>query len=119
MVIATLCIIVALLFVSVVVNYTSVDHVTAYVHREPQRECKSTGSSENRSIECAYKIYTNDEVFVNTDNIWFFKFNSADITNRLRVGETYCFKVNGFRVPFLSWFRNVISVKPGACPSGS
>jgi hypothetical protein len=116
-IIAVGVLIVALLSSSVIVNYVSVDHVTATVHREPERECRTSGSDGSVSTECSWKIYTENEVFEDVDNMWFFKFNSADIANRIRNGETYCFKVNGYRLPFLSWFRNIITVKPGACPT--
>lgn len=58
-----------------------------------------------------YMVYTTNEVFENTDSGWFMKFNSADIQNQLEPGKTYKVKVAGWRVPFFSWFRNIIAIK--------
>jgi hypothetical protein len=39
------------------------------------------------------------------------KFNSSDIYNQLEKGKKYRIKVYGFRIPFLSWYKNIIEVK--------
>jgi len=51
------------------------------------------------------------EVFENTDDLFYFKFNSSDVQNELKVDNSYTVKVIGFRVPFLSMHRNILSVK--------
>lgn len=61
--------------------------------------------------EHKYLIYTNDEVFKNVDSFMFLKWNSSDVQNNLDIGETYSVKVSGWRVPFLSTYRNVISIE--------
>ncbi len=58
-----------------------------------------------------YLVFTETEVFKNADNIFFFKFHSSDVQGQLRAGETYTVKVNGFRVPFLSMYRNILAVE--------
>ena len=52
-----------------------------------------------------YLIFTDAEVFENTDTIWFMKFTSSDFYREIKVGETYQFTVYGFRVGFLSSYR--------------
>lgn len=53
----------------------------------------------------------NTHVFENTDNFFRFKWNSSDIQGDLKVGETYTIKVVGYRVPFLSWYENIIDIR--------
>lgn len=48
------------------------------------------------------------EVLQNTDELWFWKFNSADVYANIEVGKCYRFKVVGWRIPFWSMFRNVV-----------
>ncbi|MBZ9788086.1 DUF1523 family protein [Psychroflexus sp. CAK57W] len=67
-------------------------------------------TSEDGDIESKFLVYAEDEVFENTDSWLYFKFNSADVQNELELGETHIIKVAGWRVPFFSWYRNVISV---------
>jgi hypothetical protein len=49
------------------------------------------------------------EVFENSDSLFQWKWNSSDFQQELEIGKTYTFKVYGYRVPFLSWFRNIYS----------
>lgn len=72
-----------------------------------EKERITTGSGEN--ISSKFIIYTESEVFENTDSWLYLKFNSADYQNKFMVSETYKVKVAGWRVPFLSMYRNVVS----------
>lgn len=72
------------------------------------KERIATGSGEN--ISSKFIVYGENEVFENTDSWLYLKFNSADVQNKLTVGDTYKIKVAGWRVPFLSWYRNVVAV---------
>lgn len=56
-----------------------------------------------------YLVYTKDETFQDTDTIWLLKYNSSDIYGKIDKGATCTFKVTGWRVPFLSWYRNILS----------
>ena len=58
-----------------------------------------------------YLIFTDNEVFENTDELLRLKFNSSDIYNQLELGQSYSCTVLGWRIPFLSWYRNIISCK--------
>jgi hypothetical protein len=57
-----------------------------------------------------YLVFTEDEVFENTDELLFLKFNSSDIYRDLDPGQTYNVVVVGWRVPFLSMYRNIIAI---------
>lgn len=87
--------------------HTTVDNVSFQVS---DLERISTGSGDTLSHK--YLVFTNvGETFENTDSWWHLKFGSSDIQGRLTVGETYNAKVYGWRVPFLSWYRNIIEIK--------
>jgi len=58
-----------------------------------------------------YLIFTKQEVFENTDSFWKAKFNSSDVYGQLEPGKTYEAEVYGWRVPFLSWYRNIVWIK--------
>ena len=63
-----------------------------------------------------YLIYTELEdgeilVLENTDELFYGKFNSSDMYADLKVGETYTFKVIGFRIPLFSSYQNIIDYK--------
>ena len=62
-------------------------------------------------LEDKYMVYSESEVFENTDDIFYFKFNSSDVQNELKEGNSYNVKVVGWRIPFLSMHRNIISIK--------
>lgn len=66
------------------------------------------GSGEDASSK--YLVFTDTEVFENTDCLVLGKFNSSDVYGQFKVGETYQVLVYGWRVPFLSWYRNIVRV---------
>ena len=39
------------------------------------------------------------------------KFNSSNIQGKLKEGHTYKVTVIGYRVPFFSWYQNIIKVE--------
>lgn len=65
----------------------------------------------NTAKDSYYLIFTDKEVFKDTDTIWFLKFNSSDIYGKLKAGKTYKCKVNNWRVPLFSWYRNILSIE--------
>lgn len=69
---------------------------------------KTTVVSQGHS---KYLIYTDNEVYEDTDSVWYFKFNSSDVYSQIEVGKHYNAKVYGLRVPFLSWYKNIVSVQ--------
>lgn len=73
------------------------------------KEVKVQSSGESTTSD--YLVFTEGEVFENTDSWSFFKFNSSDIQGELKIGNTYRVKVAGWRVPFLSMYRNIIEIE--------
>lgn len=63
-----------------------------------------------------YMVFTelddgNVEVFENRDSLPMFKWNSSDIQAKLKPGKKYTATVTGWRIQFLSMYRNIVSVE--------
>ena len=96
----------ALFGVSAAVTYGTLETIKGVtITRNGERVCTGT----DKGTECKYLEYTKDEVFENTDSLVFFKFNSSDVHNTIVAGKTCDLTVSGFRVPFLSMYRNILA----------
>lgn len=62
-----------------------------------------------------YLIFTDKGVFSNTDSWINLKFNSSDVYNEIKEEKCYDMDVNLMRVPILSWYKNILSVKEVPC----
>lgn len=82
--------------------YTTVDYTTITIK---EKERITDG------MDSYYLIFTENEVFKNEDSFLMWKFDSSDIYNQLNVGQTYNVKVNWFRVPLLSSYRNILEIE--------
>ena len=90
------------------VKYSTITDVVVTV-TEKERIVESNGEHTTSK----YLVFTENEVFENVDDmIPFLKFNSSDIQGKLHVGETYKLTVWGWRINFLSWYRNILNVQP-------
>jgi len=65
---------------------------------------------ERDSDGSKYLIYTDTEVYENTDNLFYGKFRSSNLYNDLKIDSTYTVRVIGWRVPFLSMYENIINI---------
>jgi hypothetical protein len=91
-----------IVFVPIQLYFASVDEITMNV-TEKERIAYEQGSR--------YLVWTENEVFENTDAWIFLKFDSSDIYGKIKVGHTYKTKVVGWRIPFFSWYRDIINVE--------
>lgn len=102
--------IIAFMFIGVitytVAYYSSIETVEITV---TDKERITTGSGESMSSK--YLIFTEDEVFENEDALFLGKWNSSDVQGQLKIGETYTVRVIGWRLPFLSTYRNIVEIK--------
>ncbi|HMN17955.1 MAG TPA: hypothetical protein PKD03_10075 [Ignavibacteriaceae bacterium] len=57
-----------------------------------------------------YFVFTEDEVFSNSDNYYQNKENADELNLQLYPGSTYKVKVVGVYIPWLPRFRNIISI---------
>lgn len=67
--------------------------------------------SDGENTTSKYLIFTETETFENTDLLFEGKFNSSDIQSKLSKGKEYRVKVYGWRIPFLSMYRNIAEIK--------
>ena len=58
-----------------------------------------------------YLVFTDSEVFQNVDSWIYLKFNSSDYYNDIQVGGSYELQVAGWRIPFLSRYRNIVDYR--------
>lgn len=58
-----------------------------------------------------YLVFTDKGTFENSDSWIELKFNSSDLYGKIKEGEKYKFRVYGWRIPFLSKYRNIVRVK--------
>lgn len=68
----------------------------------------TTGSGD--SMRSKYLVFTDKGVFENTDTIFYGKWNSSDFYARMNMGDVCNFTVTGWRVPFLSWYQNIVEM---------
>jgi len=57
-----------------------------------------------------YFVFTEDEVFSNSNNYYQNKENADDLNQQIYPGSTYKVKVVGIYIPWLPRFRNIISI---------
>jgi len=68
---------------------------------------------ENHSssgVDSKYLVFTEDEVYENTDNMIFGKFKSSKLQGSLKVDSTYNVKVVGWRIGIFSSYKNIIKI---------
>ena len=97
---------IALIAIGSVSYYNTVEEVEIKVN-DKEHVMYRNGSD----LEDKFMVYTEGEVFENTDDLFYLKFNSSDVQNEIKVDSTYNVKVIGWRIPILSMHRNIISVK--------
>ena len=95
-----------LLFCGIGFPYWTADTATFTV---TDKERIVTGSGG--SVSSKYLVFTESETFENSDCLVRFKFGSSDLQGHLKEGQTYTAKVYGWRAPFLSMYRNIVSVE--------
>jgi hypothetical protein len=75
-------------------------------HRE--RVIKGSGDGQ----QSYYLVWSREgEVFCVADTWSFLSFDSSDRYGKLREGTHIQASVAGWRVPFLSWYRNIVAIK--------
>lgn len=55
-----------------------------------------------------YLVYGAKEVYQNAEAIVMWKFNSSDFYRDIQPDKTYRFHLIGWRIPFLSTYRNIV-----------
>lgn len=106
-----LLIAIVLVAVSVIwaINYGVYKLTYDQVHGVYVNDRERVTTQTEGKIDTKYLIFTENEVFENTDSLIALKFNSSDVYNHIKPGYTCNLEVTGVRVPFLSMYRNIIS----------
>ena len=87
---------------------------TDYTITVTDKERIYTGSGDTSSSK--YLVFGEDNngnslVFENTDCLLRGKWDSSNIQGQLKEGNTYKITVVGYRVPFFSWYQNIIEIE--------
>lgn len=85
----------------------------AYFTDETVTALVTEKTTKRTNDEDKYLIFTEGEVFENTDSLLRLKFNSSDVYAKIVNGKTCTFTVNGWRFPFFSMYRNVLEANCG------
>ena len=96
--------VIGLIPLKVWIHYSTLETVSAVVQ---DKERITTGSGKD--MESKYLIFTDTETFENTDSWLALKFNSSDVYGHIQKGQACDFQVTGFRIPFFSSYRNILS----------
>ena len=105
-------IITVFLIISVIYDgawYASAETLTITVTKT-DRITETSGSGKDLTVTSKYLVFTENETFENTDSWLFWKFNSSDFNGKFVAGSTYKVKVAGWRIPFFSSYRNIVSI---------
>lgn len=85
-------------------HHSWIERTTATVEfTVKEKECVMDDSANSNK----YLIFTENEVFENTDSYYHNKFDSSDLQGYLEVGKKYKCEVFGERNPRWSWYRNL------------
>lgn len=100
---------VPVIFVAVMLLFGVIYLTTGYLK---ESEIEITVKDKERVVYnkgSEYLVWTENEVFKNTDSLMKGKFNSSDLQGKLERGKTYRCKVYGWRINFLSKYRNLVN----------
>lgn len=114
-IIITVAVIALVVLSEMVFSFNDTEYTVTITDKERITE-SSKDSDGNYKTKSKYLVFADDEngeplVFENTDCFIRFKFNSSNIQGQLKEGHTYKITVIGYRVPFLSWYQNIIKVE--------
>ena len=80
------------------------------LHKEHGQVFTVTGKENVKSgNDGRYLVYTDKTTYEVTDSWVCWRWDSSDVYGRIQVGKTYTATLQGYRVPFLSWYPNIIN----------
>ena len=88
-------------------HFATMTTVSGLIIQDKERVVTGSGDQQRSK----YLIFTDAETFENVDSWLALKFNSSDVYGSIIEGSTCEFTVTGFRVPLLSWYRNILDAK--------
>ena len=82
----------------------------AALHKEHGQVFTVTGKENVKSGESGkYLVYTDKTTYEITDTWVGWRWDSSDVYGNIQVGKTYTATLQGYRVPFLSWYQNILN----------
>ena len=105
-IIAVFLVIFIIIFSVKIIEFTSTDTIDVQITDKQSIVVKNGDDVDNK-----YLIFTDKEVFENIDALFKGKLNSSDVQGSLIIGKKYTLEVYGWRIPFLSSYRNITDVK--------
>ena len=106
-VIAALLAIFMLATLNIWIHFATLTTVSGVIIQDKERVVTGAGTAQ----ESKYLIFTDVETFENTDSLLALKFNSSDVYGSMKQGSTCELHVTGFRIPFLSMYRNILEAQ--------
>jgi hypothetical protein len=101
------------IYFAVAVPYITQSYVNLNVSgKDTYTTTDCSSNSDGRTSCTTYLnnlVYTNGEILKFEDCIVLWRFGSQTDFSHVEIGKTYRFKVYGFDVPWLNWYRTVIS----------
>jgi hypothetical protein len=110
-IIAFIVILVVAIIIYNVAYYSTSEIVTIKV-TGTERITETSGSGKNLTVTSKYLVYTENETFENTDEMFYGKWSSSDFQGKFINGNTFKVKVIGWRLPFFSAYRNIVEIIP-------
>jgi hypothetical protein len=82
-----------------------------YAHHNPRTEECTVTEKDRGGENGSYRVYTEEcGVLANQDSMWLGKYDSADVWAQIEPGQTYTFRIVGWRNEFFSNFPNIVEI---------
>ena len=94
----------------VIIGLVAIDPILSYSTKSVVQFTVNDKAAVINNHDSQYLIYTTAGVYEDSDSLWYWKWNSSDVYNQLERGSTYTATVYGFRIPFLSLYKNIVTV---------
>lgn len=101
-----------LIFVAIILILSGliVPSLTGFHHENKTIHVNSKGIfAKGKSSK--YLLYCDDTTYEISDSYLYHRWDSSDWYGRVKEGSTYNVTVQGYRVPFLSWYQNVVKME--------
>jgi hypothetical protein len=96
-------------------------HLLNAFHREGGQLFTVTGKEAVKADKSSkYLVFTNVTTYEVEDSVLFWRWDSSDVYGRLTIGKTYRATLQGWRIPILSMYPNIldpVEVEPAPRPS--
>ena len=88
--------------------------VSSALHREDAYNCRVIDKEAVASGDSnEYRVYTeNCDTLTVSDSLFAKRWNSSNTYAQIEPGQTYDFYLQGYRVPLISQFKNILEVTP-------